>query len=394
MFPSMPYLEWIEGRSTAATHDLGSSDLRTYRMGGEVVPEPLAEFAQPDDPPPLEASVAAEYGVDESQVLVTAGATHANFLAVATALSLATDEMDDWGLSHAIAAATDETDDSDDEVSTLASRHVLIEKPGYGPLRHTPVGLGADVDRFLRPPEDDYALDPDRVAAACREGTVLATVTNRHNPSGHLADRETLAATAEAVDDAGVHLLVDEVYGPYVTEEDSENVEGRAFGGVTAAGLPSTVVTGSLTKFHGLGGLKVGWLVGPEAFVDRARTVFTHVPAVAAPSVALGQRFFAHRDELVARSRDLLRRNHALLADFVADRDDLQGTVHDGCSFAFLSHESADGDTVAQAAWEEGVLVIPGRFFDDEAGFRLSAGRDTEEVREGLAVLGEVLDDL
>lgn len=359
MFEPMPYLEWIHGRPAEATYDLGSSDLRTYRQGSEVVPEPLAGLEQPDDPPELSASIAAEYDVDESQVVVAAGATHANFLAVATALALADRDK------------------------------VVVEKPGYGPLVHTPAGLGGDVQRFLRPEDEAYELDPDRITGVVTDSTALVTVTNRHNPSGRLTSRDELAAVATAAREAGSQLLVDEVYSPYV-----EDGGAGAFGGVTAAGLQDVVITNSLTKFHGLGGLQIGWLVAPESFAERARTVRSHVPAVAAPSRALARRFFAHKEELVAASRDHLRRNHELLSSFVADREDLSGCIPDGCTFGFVRHERADGSELAEAAWDAGILVVPGRFFDMSEGIRLSAGRDTDEVRAGLEAFGELLDGL
>jgi hypothetical protein len=40
---------------------------------------------------------------------------------------------------------------------------VLVEKPGYQPLTATPASLGANVDRFLRPADDDYRLLPERI---------------------------------------------------------------------------------------------------------------------------------------------------------------------------------------------------------------------------------------
>ncbi|WP_435115466.1 pyridoxal phosphate-dependent aminotransferase [Halolamina sp. C58] len=360
MFEPMPYLEWIEGRPGAADHDLGSSDLRTEQADGSVAPPPLSGLPDPNDPPSLSASIAAEYGVDESAVLVTAGATHANFLAAAAALSLAEGE------------------------------EVVVEEPGYDPLVHTPAGIGGTVSRFDRPARSGYPLLPSEITAALSERTALVTVTNRHNPSGRLTPREELASVAEAVGDAGSRLLVDEVYGPYTAEDDAEG----AFGGVTAAGIPNTVVTGSFTKFHGLGGLQVGWLIADEPFVERAREAFMHVPAVAEPSRALARRFFAHRDELVADSRSQLRRNYELLSSFVEERSDLDGEIAAGCTFGFVEHERADGDELAAAAWNAGVLVIPGRFFDVPSGVRLSAGRSPEAVESGLETLGEVLDEL
>ena len=361
MFPTMPYLEWVWGRPAKATSDLGSSDLRTPRSDGAVVPPPLADLPDVGDVPSLETAIAAEYDVSPSRVLVTAGATHANFVAVATAFGRSGEKPE-----------------------------VLVEKPGYGPLVRTPAGLGGRVTRFLRPEADGYDLIPERAVNARTDATALVTVTNRHNPSGRLVDRKTLAAAADAASDVGAPLLVDEVYGPYV----AESTGGIGFGGVTAAGLPNVVVTGSLTKFHGLGGLRIGWLVGPEAFVEDARRTIAHVPAVSAPSRALARRFFAHRDRLVEDSRERLRRNHEQLASFVAGRDDLSGRIHDGCTFGIVAHEREDGTDLAGAAWDAGVLVVPGRFFDGTEGVRLSAGRDADEVAAGLSALGEVLDDL
>ncbi|WP_327052024.1 pyridoxal phosphate-dependent aminotransferase [Halomicrococcus gelatinilyticus] len=367
MFPDIEYLDWIEGRPAAATHDLGASDLRREWPEDDPVPPALDGVESPAAD--LETQLADVYGVATENVLVTAGATHANFLAVAAALDRAANG------------------DGASEEAVGAGGRVLVEKPGYEPLVATPAGLGATVDRFRRPAEDGFALDPGRIAAAVMDGTACVTVTNRHNPSGRREDRETLAEASRVAADAGATLLVDEVYAPYATDP----VDG-AFGGPTAADLPNTVVTNSLTKFFGFGPLRVGWLVADAAFVERARTVASHVPAVASPSVALARRALHVSDELAVDSRARVATNHDLLASFVAEHD-LVGEVSSGCTFGFFAHESADGDAVAQAAWEAGVLVVPGRFFADSDRFRLSLGHDPASAREGLAAFGDVLDD-
>lgn len=365
MFPDIEYLEWIEGRPEVAMYDLATSDLRGDRdVGSSVVPEPLADR---DDPPvgaSLEMQIAGEYGVEPEQVLVTAGASQANFLAAAAALE-----------------SDDETDGDDDEPA-----RVLVEKPGYEPLVASPRALGAAVDRFLR--GDDYRLEPDRVENAITPDTRLVTLTNRHNPSGRLTERETLAETAEVVSNAGTRLLVDEVYAPYTTDPD-----GGVFGGPSAVGLPNTVVTGSLTKFFGLGDLRIGWLVADEAFVDRARSVSAHFHAVAGPSRALGMRAFHNADALAERSRALLAENAELLAEFVSRRDDLTGHAEPGSTFGFLHPENATGDDVASLAWERGLLVVPGRFFDDPERVRVSLGLPPSEMAAALDALGGVLDE-
>ncbi|MFC7045631.1 pyridoxal phosphate-dependent aminotransferase [Halobacteriaceae archaeon GCM10025711] len=221
--------------------------------------------------------------------------------------------------------------------------------------------------------------------------TELVTVTNRHNPSGRLVDRDELSALASRVAADGARLLVDEVYAPFVTAEHT--VDGP-FGAPSAVGLDDTVVTGSLTKFHGLGDVRVGWLIADRAFAAEARRVRHHVPAVARTSVKMAERAVYHADELADRSRNLVAQNASLLTDFVESRDDIDGFVAPDSTFAFLDPEHADGDQLVEAAWENGLLVVPGRFFDDPGRVRVSLGHAPEDMRVALEQLGEVLDRL
>ncbi|MFC4407387.1 pyridoxal phosphate-dependent aminotransferase [Haloarchaeobius iranensis] len=367
MFQTIAYLDWIDGRPAAAEHDLGSSDLRGS-SGDRRAPIPgrLAGLADPPASVCLAEQVATAYDVDPENVLVTAGASMANVLAMATALG-----------GHEPDAT--ETDGS----------QVLVEKPGYEPLTATPRAFGGHVHRFLRTAEDDFRLDPDRVDSALADEAGLTVVTNRHNPSGSLSGRETLAATADRVRDAGGRLLVDEVYAPFTTDPSPNGL-----GGPTAAGMDDVVVTGSLTKFFGFGGLRVGWLVADAGFVERAERVTHHMPALAKPSVSLARRAFHHEDRLLATQRELATTNHDLLATFVDGRDDLEGTVHDGATYALLEPTAADGDTVAEAAWDDGVLVVPGRFFDEPDSVRVSLGRSPAHCEDALSAFGSVLDGL
>ncbi len=378
MFPRIDYLHWIEGRPDAVAHDLGSSDLGG--RAGDGIDDLLAavtslETLETD----LEARIAIRYGVDRENVLVTAGACMANALAVGTVL---TENHD--GPEGVVATGVGGLGSDDEDADPV---RVLVEKPGFEPMVETPRALGATVDRFLRKP-DDYELDPDRIAAAVRDGTALVSVTNRHNPSGRLHDRDRLAAAVSTATDADAHLLVDEVYAPYLTEAGD-----GPFGGPTAAGLPGAVVTGSLTKFHGLDGLRIGWLVADEEFVERARTVAAHFPVTADANRVLA-RAALDRESIDAEARNLVARNADRLRSFVAARDDLAGRVFDGSTYAFLAHERADGDAVTEAAADRDLLVVPGRFFDDDERFRVSLGRDPDRMAAALAVLGETLDAL
>lgn len=402
VFRPIPYIEWFVEREGEPAHDIASSDLRppssaadkagrTAAVGhDDVVPPRLAGLPSPDpdpDAPTAEALLAERYDVAPGNVALAAGATHANALIAGTVL------------------------DHPDDVAADDRSRVLVETPGYQPHHVTPASLSADVWRFRR---DDGELDPDRVEGAIDDTVDLATLTNRHNPTGRLAARKTLAEVARVCADHDAVLLADEVYAPYTAEDDGVRT-GEPFGGVTAAGLPNTVVTNSLTKFFGFGGLRFGWVIGPTGVVDDVRTTARHIPDLADPSRVLGRRALANADALAAESRDLVEPNHALLERFVADRDDLHGTVHAGCSFALLEYDASDaadgdgendalgrdgsdrpdhGDRIADAAWEDGVFVVPGRFFGAADSIRVSLGGHPDEMESALAALGTVLDGL
>ncbi|MEF8757536.1 MAG: pyridoxal phosphate-dependent aminotransferase [Halobacteriales archaeon] len=362
MFPSIEYLEWMWGRPDEATHDLGSSDLHGDRDESGVIPRRLRDRSDPPGDLQLEDQLGEVYGVDPESVLVTAGASTANALGAAAAIERSGDDP-----------------------------RALVETPGYEPLVATPRGFGATVERFRRPAAEAYPLDPARVERNLTPSTGLVTVTNRHNPSGRYVSRETLAATAEVVADSGARLLVDEVYAPFVLGED---VSEGPFGGVSAVGLEHAVVTGSLTKFFGLGGLRIGWLIADRSFVEDVRRIAPHFPAVSEPGRHLARRALAHRGSLASTTRTHLERNAERLESFADTRDDLEGPVFPGASFAFLSHERADGNRVSEAAWEHGVLVVPGRFFGDDGAVRLSLGGAPSTMADGLSAFGDVLDAL
>jgi len=373
VFPDIAYLSWIEGRPEAVAHDLASSDLRPATRADGPIPERLAGLEAGDRS--LEAQLAEEYDVAVDEVLVTAGATNANALAFAVAADAPAST--DGGPTDPDAGGTARSDES--------AGRVLVESPGYEPHVRTPRAFGAVVDRFRRP---EGALDPARVADAVDPATTLAVVSDRHNPTGVRADRDAVRETAAAVGDAGARLLVDEVYAPF-----SATPTDGAFGGPTAAGVDGAVVTGSLTKFHGFGPLRVGWLVGDREFVAAAERVQRHVPSVAAPSTHLARRVLANHDALAGDRRDRVDRNHRLLAAFVADRDDLHGDVPDGSTYALLAHDALDGDALVDRALANDVLLVPGRFFDRPDAVRVSLGRPTEQVAAALDALGDALDD-
>jgi aspartate/methionine/tyrosine aminotransferase len=354
VFPELDARSWLTGRPEAALYDLSPAAL-----ADEAATEPAERPAALDgaDEPPAGVSVetllATEYGVHPEQVVLTAGADAARFVAFGAAFEL-----------------------SDGDSGAL------IESPASEGLVRPPEVLGAETRRFERP-TPEYGVELDGADAA---GAALLALSNRHDPSGRLLTREALAEVADAAAQNGARLLVDETVAPLSETGDS-------LGGVTAAGLDGAVAVGSTERLPGLAGLEVGWLIGDREFVGAARRVNGYVGGVAGPSRAYALRALYGAEGRTERAREICRENSAALAATLADRPGVECRVFADAPVALLSAEDLGGRALANAAWEQGVLVAPGEFYGVPGAVRVGLGRSPERVRAGLERLSGVLDD-
>jgi len=297
--------------------------------------------------PPLRAAIARKCGVAPDRVVMADGASMANMLAMA-----------------ALIAPGDE---------------VLVEHPAYEPMVAAARFLGAEISQFRRK-GPDFRLDPAAVARAVTARTRLILLTNLHNPSGNLADAETL----RQIGDLGPIVLIDEVYLDAAGEK-SAALLGDGF-----------VATSSLTKVYGLSGLRCGWILAEPALAERMWRL-NELFGVA--QVHAGERLgcfaLAHLGEVAAGTADRLRRNRALANAFFAARGDLECApmVHGITAFPRLVHGDPEAlDDLLRTRFDTG--IVPGRWFEMADHFRIGVGGPTEMVAEGLARLGAALDEM
>jgi aspartate/methionine/tyrosine aminotransferase len=97
-----------------------------------------------------------------------------------------------------------------------------------------------------------YAIDPEQLAALIRPNTRLVVLTNLHNPTGAHLDNAQLRRLAAVAERAGVKIVVDEVYGDFVSLDAAAKVS------------PAFISVSSLTKVYGLFSLKCGWIIASE----------------------------------------------------------------------------------------------------------------------------------
>jgi aspartate/methionine/tyrosine aminotransferase len=314
---------------------------------------------------PLVEAIASRYGATAEQVATGTGASGVNFLVCAALL------------------------DAGDEV--------VVETPGYDPLFAAPELLGARVVPFERPFEDGYALDPDRVARALSDRTRLIIVTNLHNPSGVRASGEALAQVGRLADRVGAYVLVDEVYLDSTfggTAARPEPFDPRAARPAAMLG-DRLITTSSLTKSYGLAGFRCGWAIASPEVAERIRRARDIVDGTGVlPAERMSVVAFDHLDRLAARARSILEPNFALVRTFFDRHPRIEYVVPAGGTVVFprLRGVADAAPFIERLMGEESVGVVPGRFFQAPAHFRLAYGGVTETLKEGLRRIGCLLD--
>jgi len=304
---------------------------------------------------PLIEAIAAFYGTTSEHVALASGTSGANFLVLA-----------------ALLAAGDE---------------VLVEKPAYDPLLGAARLLGAAVKRFERSFDDGFRVDPEAVAAAITPATRLVVITHPHNPSGATLDDATLAALGDLAERHGLHVLVDEVYLDTITPRPAP----------AATRSDRLISTSSLTKSYGLAGLRAGWVLGAPEVIAAVRRVRGTIEAIGAfPGEQLAWVAFQNIEALTARARSILVPGSTMMSDFVAQRGELDWVPPSGGTVAFprlRGHDDA-GPFIERLLAEFDTSVVPGRFFEAPAHFRVAFGGDPDALAGGLEQLGRALDTL
>ena len=272
--------------------------------------------------------------------------------------------------------------------ATEAGDHVLAESPGYELLDTTAQFLGLQVDHFQRHFEDGYSLDVRDIERRLTPRTRLIVITNLHNPTGVLADNESLRQVGDLARRASARVLVDEVYLDMAFERtppSSFHLDPKTF-----------VVTNSLTKAYGLSGLRCGWILSEQALAERfwrINDLYAASPVHAAELISVVA--LQNLDKIAARAKKLLAENRAALDDFFNSCGELEVVRPEFGTIAFPRLRRGTAEKLfARLRDKYEATVVPGSFFGAPQHFRVGVGGDPEMTRQALFRLASALREL
>lgn len=264
------------------------------------------------DPAPLQARLAARFGLPRDRVLVTAGG--------------------DDALDRLCRAVLE------------PGRSLVLPTPGFEMTRRYATLAGASV---VEVPWPGAAFPTEAVLAATVPGVGLVALTSPNNPTGAVVPWEDAERICRAAARVGAVVLVDLAYVEFADDDP------------TSAALQhdNVVVVRTVSKAWGLAGLRVGCALGPApvlAWMAAAGAPY----AVSAPSLALADAALRRGDTALEAFVASVRRGRTALAEV------LHGAgctvVPSEANFVFARSERAAWIADGLAGLGIGVRTFPG----------------------------------
>ena len=362
--PRIELFEWLQNNHQRAEHILAFSKMkglskREYHelVNYDLEPELDLGRGDPRGANEFKQILKEMYGCGIYNIVTTSGGTQANFLVFLATLN------------------------KNDEF--------IIEQPGYQPMWLTPEMIGARMIPWPRRFENGFRLDVDALEALITDRTKLIVLTNPHNPTGVVADRELeIKKIAEMAQARGIYVLIDEIF-----------LDGAAEPQVSAYGLPNVIITSSMTKVYGLGGQRTGWIIAPPEIVSQCQNAKVHANG---STSYVGELMNAYalrnaRKLLVQRFNKHSISNFQLLREWMETNQDIVEWVrpHGGIMcFPRYRVNMSSIELCHKLLDDHGVMVIPGEYFNMDGHIRLCYTCSEDVLTGGLNALGKGLREL
>jgi len=236
---------------------------------------------------------------------------------------------------------------------------ILVADPGY-PCNRAFVRLMEGEPRGIPVgPETRYQVNAELVARYWTDRTTAILVGSPSNPTGTLLGQREIAETAEVVRSRGGHLILDEIYHGLVYDGEVET--GLALG-------DDIFVINSFSKYFGMTGWRLGWMIAPDDFVrdvDKlAQNVFL-APPTPAQYAALAA-FEPDTIAILEQRREEFRRRRDFLLPALREIGFEIPLTPQGAFYLYANVNRLTDDSdafVRRALHEAGVALTPGLDF-------------------------------
>lgn len=239
---------------------------------------------------------------------------------------------------------------------------IVIFSPFYENYGADTILCGADPTYVeLRAP--DFTFDEAELEAACAQpGTKALILCNPSNPCGHVFTRPELEFIAKMAEKYDLWVITDEVY-EHIVYAPHEHIYFASLPGMA----DRTLSCSSLSKTYSMTGWRLGYVIGPDEVIDRARKVHDFLTVgAAAPlmeaavaGLQMPQSYYDEIAELYTHKRDLFCQG---LRDLGFSFVEPQGAYYVMADVSELGYAS-DYDCAVDLIRKVGVGTVPASCF-------------------------------
>ena len=246
-----------------------------------------------------------------------------------------------------------------------AGDNVLLADPGYPCNRNIAQVLAVETIAIPVGAENYYQLDAKSVQQHWNSRTRAAMVATPSNPTGTVLPEEQLASLCQFVEQKQGRLIVDEIYQGLVYDRDD----------YTALSISDECfVINSFSKYFGMTGWRLGWMVVPEDYVgaiDRvAQNIFLASATVSQHAALTALK--AETQIILDSRRDVFKQRRDFLLPALEQLGFDVAVKPQGAFYIYANCERFTDDSfswVKKLLVEQGVALTPGIDFGEyEAG--------------------------
>lgn len=267
---------------------------------------------------------------------------------------------------------------------------VLLSDPAYPCVRNFIHMMSAQPQLIPVGIEQNFQPTLEQLDEYCTDKTSGLWLASPSNPTGTILERSKLKAACDWAASRQKHLLVDEIYHGLHYVDDLPSVLELD---------QSAFVVNSFSKYFGMTGWRLGWIVVPQEHVEMATTLAQNM-YISASSISQyaalaaftpeAKRIFEERREAFRNRRDFLA--GALKSMGFLLSDDIQGAFY---VYANISKFSDDCEKFCHDMLEDhGVALTPGTDFGDfesKSHVRIAFTTDMDSLELGVQRLQNAL---
>jgi aspartate/methionine/tyrosine aminotransferase len=353
-FKRMELEIWFDKYQYEIDYDIGESAIKTLDVKDLDIDlsEISLRYGYHRGRPELRECIVAQYpGLKEKNIMVTTGASEANFLVVSALVK--------------------------------PGDHVIVEHPNYPSLYEVPRSLGCSVELLTLNFEQDFKPDLNTLENKITPKTRLISLTHPNNPTGSMISGEELQSLIDLVESRGIYLLFDETYRDMAS---AEQILPAA-----AALSPRAISISSMSKCYGLPGIRTGWLASQDKFILDSAVAIREQVSISnnALSEEIALSVLSQREEYLEKARARIDNNRAVVADWMQKQKDFEWICPEAGVVCFprtRRHIQIDNEKLYRTLAEKyRTFVVPGRCFEmNNRHFRIGFGGDEEKIRKGL----------